>query len=201
MAVAALRGGTGAERVDVATTVRIGAVWGVIGALVMAMYAMAAGATYLGSGFFTPLYHIASTFIEPKPMMTSMQQAMSDQSTFYFSFGPAAVGMMVHLATGVAFGIFFALLGRVVGLRGFGAVIAGGLYGIAVMLFSSFVALPLAASAFGGGEPIRDMPQLVGWSTFSVEHLIFGLVLGVGWSIGTRDVADRTVAVPAGSRA
>jgi hypothetical protein len=54
-----------------------GAGGGVIASLVMAMFAMIAGATYLNSGFFTPLYHIASTFIAPDAMMQSMQVSCS----------------------------------------------------------------------------------------------------------------------------
>jgi len=43
----------------------------------MAMFAMVAAAGYRGSGFFTPLDHIALVSLAPSPMMTSMQHAMS----------------------------------------------------------------------------------------------------------------------------
>jgi hypothetical protein len=45
--------------------VTVGAVGGALGAIVMAMYAMIAAATYQHTGFFTPLYHIASPIIQP----------------------------------------------------------------------------------------------------------------------------------------
>jgi hypothetical protein len=169
-----------AERPHATQLVRLGALWGVIGALVMAIYAMIAGATYLDSGFFTPLYHIASTFIDPQPMMTSMEHAMKGE-TFYLTFGPAGLGMLVHLVVGASYGIVFALLARAGNLVGPASVVVGALYGIAVLLFSSFVGLPIAAALFGGGDPISDMPTMVGWSTFTIEHAIFGLVLGIGW--------------------
>jgi hypothetical protein len=47
---------------------------------------MVAAATYQESGFFTPLYHIASTFIEPTAMETSMQRAM-EGDLYYLSAG------------------------------------------------------------------------------------------------------------------
>lgn len=174
------------EQTDVGAAVRTGAVWGIVAAAVMGMYAMIAGATYLGTGFFTPLYHIASTVIEPSAMMTSMQNAVEGETNFYFAFGPAAVGMMVHFMTGAVYGIAFALIVRALRLSGGTAVAAGAVFGIGVLLFSSFIGLPLAAALFGGGEPIADMPKMVGWTTFTIEHLIYGIVLGAGWLFFTR---------------
>lgn len=31
----------------------------------------------------------------------------------------------------------------------------------------------------GGGDPIRDMPTMVGYPTFIAEHILFGLVIGL----------------------
>ena len=95
----------------------MGAMVGAVASLAMAMYAMIAAATYQGTGFFTPLYHIASVFIEPKTMMTSMQHGMAD-STFYFVFGPAVLGAVIHMMVGygtflvehVMFGLALGLL-------------------------------------------------------------------------------------------
>lgn len=174
------------QRTDLAEALRLGALWGVIAAAVMAVYAMFAGLTYLGSGFFTPLYHIASSVIEPKPMMTSMQKAMEGQTNFHFALGPATTGMIIHLVVGAGYGIIFALVARALRLTRGGAVVAGAVYGVAVLLFSSFVGLPIAAALFGGGDPIRDMPRMVGWTTFTIEHVMFGAILGIGWTIATR---------------
>ncbi|MBA3430906.1 MAG: hypothetical protein H0U16_05435 [Actinobacteria bacterium] len=186
MAVAAADRRFVSEGANVGSVVRTGALWGIIAAAVMAMYAMLAGATYLGSGFFTPLYHIASSVIEPMAMMTSMQSAMEGQGDFYFAMGPAAVGMMIHLATGAVYGILFALLARALRLSGAVALGAGMIFGVGVLLFSSFVGLPIAAALFDGGDPIADMPKMVGWTTFTIEHVMFGAVLGLGWLIVTR---------------
>jgi uncharacterized membrane protein YagU involved in acid resistance len=152
----------------------------------MAMYAMVAGATYLNAGFFTPLYHIASSILPPDTMMTSMQNSMENQDVFHFVLGPAMVGMMIHLTTGAIYGIVFALVARAVRLSGAVAVAVGAAFGVAVMLFSSFVGLPVAAALFGGGDPIADMPKVVGWTTFTIEHVMFGMILGLGWLVAQR---------------
>jgi hypothetical protein len=170
---------------SLANSVRIGALWGLVAAAAMAMYAMVASATYQGTGLFTPLYHIASTFIDPKPMMASMENAAQDR-LFHFELGPALVGMMIHIVVGAAYGAIFGLIARALRLGGLGAVVAGAAYGLAVMVFSSVVGLPIAASVFGGGEPISEMPSMVGWSTFTLEHLIFGAVVGIGYSVASR---------------
>jgi hypothetical protein len=51
-----------------------------------------------------------------------------------------------------------------------------------VMVVMAFVALPVIASLFDGGEPISDMPRLAGWGTFAIEHAIYGAVLGL-WAL------------------
>ncbi len=163
---------------SLAQAVTVGIIGGVLAAFVMAMYAMVAAATYQGTGFFTPMYHIASAFIEPTAMMTSMERAGGDQ-LFYFAAGPAALGMLVHLATGAVYGALFAVIMRATSLHGASVVATGAVFGVAVMLFSSFVGLPATAALFGGGEAISEMPTMVGWTTFTVEHLIYGVVLGV----------------------
>jgi uncharacterized membrane protein YagU involved in acid resistance len=179
------------DRAGLGAAIGTGVLWGVVAAAVMAMYAMIAGLTYLNSGFFTPMYHIASTVIAPEPMMTSMQKAMEGETNFYFTFGPAAVGMMIHFATGIAYGVLFALIARAVRLSGAVAVGAGIVYGAGVLLFSSFIGLPIAAAVLDGGDPIADMPQMVGWTTFTIEHLMFGAILGVGWIAARRKGSDR----------
>jgi hypothetical protein len=52
-------------------------------------------------------------------------------------------------------------------------------FGIVTVLVMSWAVLPAVAELFESGDPISDMPSMVGWGTFTVEHLIFGLVLGV----------------------
>jgi hypothetical protein len=143
--------------------------------------------TYHHVGFFTPLYHIASTFISPTALTTSMEQAAAGHN-FSFTAGPAIVGMIVHLATGAGAGAVFAVIAGL--LRGrlgrAGTVAAGMAYGLVVMGVNAVVGLPLAANLFGGGDRIATMPSMVGWWTFAIEHLIFGMVLAVAVLAGTR---------------
>jgi hypothetical protein len=47
------------------------------------------------------------------------------------------------------------------------------------MVVMAFVALPVIAELFDGGEAISDMPRLAGWGTFTIEHVIYGAVLGL----------------------
>ena len=68
---------------------------------------------------------------------------------------------------------------------------AGVVYGLAVFVFSSFVGLPVAAKITGSGSTISDMASMVGWATFAIEHMLFGLVLG---TIATRSA--RTAGTP-----
>ena len=171
--------------------VRVGAVLGVVAALAMAMFAMVASATYHHTGFFTPMHHIASALIGPDAMMRSMDAGMHG-STFAISFGPALLGLALHLVTGAFWGAIFGLIVSTGWLRGGVGLVAGIVYGLAVMAVMAFLALPVIASLFGGGEPISDMPRLAGWWTFAIEHAIYGAVLGL-WALrrGTEQATAR----------
>ncbi len=149
-------------------TVRLiisGAIAGMVAGAVMAMYAMIASATILHQGFFTPLYGIASPLIGPKAMVTSMQKGL------YLAPGPALLGLIVHMMWSAIFGVIFGLIVRALRLGGGEAVTAGLVYGLLVMLFMSFVVLPIVG--------VAAMPGTIGWPSFTVEHLLFGLTLGL----------------------
>ena len=177
--------------------VRVGALIGVAAALVMGLFAMIASATYHGTGFFTPLHHIASALIAPDAMMRSMEAGMHGD-TFAISAGPALLGLVLHLATGAFWGAVFGLLVSTEWLRGAGGFLAGVVYGLAVMVVMAFVALPLIASVFGGGEPVSDMPKLAGWGTFTIEHAIYGAVLGLWPLLRGSEVSTATPRAAAG---
>jgi uncharacterized membrane protein YagU involved in acid resistance len=155
--------------------VGVGALGGAVGAIAMAMFAMIAAATYQHTGFFTPMYHIASPVIGTDTMMRSM-------GTTYFTAGPAALGLVVHMMVGMVFGAIFGLAASRLGVRGAGAIGAGIVYGLAVMLFMAFFGLPITAAVLRGGNMVSEMATLVGWSTFAVEHAIYGVALGAVWA-------------------
>lgn len=171
-------------------TLGAGVVAGVAAGAAMAMYAMVAAATYQDTGFFTPMYHIASTFIDPKAMETSMKHAMTGD-LFYFSAGPALLGLGVHMAVAVLFGLIFASIVRTFRVQGGVAPVVGVVYGLVVFAVMSLVVLPAVADVFGGGKPISDMPEMVGYGSFAVEHALFGLVLGMWPLTRPQDVVAR----------
>lgn len=163
-----------------------GAIAGVIASLMMAAYAMIAAATYQGSGFFTPMYHIASVFISPDDMMSSMKSATMGGSNFEFFAGGALLGVLIHMMIGAMYGAIFGVLASLTRIRGMALVAAAIAWGGLVFVISSFVGLPLAAAIFGSGDQITNMAELVGYGTFLVEHLIFGLVLGLILFMGAK---------------
>lgn len=163
--------------------VGIGALVGIGAAVVMAMYAMIAAATYQGTGFFTPMYHIASSVLDPSAMMRSMQAAGTGD-TFTLSAGPAVVGLGPHLLTGAFWGAIFGLIVWTARLHGIAGFLLGVVYGLAVLVVMAFIGLPIVAAVLGGGDPISDMPRLAGWGSFTIEHAIYGGVLGL-WPLAS----------------
>ncbi len=152
----------------------IGAIAGMIGGAVMAMYTMIATATYLHMGFFTPMYVIASPLIGRQVLMTSLHQGL-----FYFALGPALLGLVVHMMWAALYGMIFGLIAYGTHLKGAVAVISGLIYGVLVMLFMSFIMVPIV------GAP--NILNLLGWSTWTIGHLLFGLVLGLWPVLRPRD--------------
>lgn len=162
----------------------VGAAAGILASLVMAGYAMGA-AWAKDTGFFTPLYHIASLLSSQDSMMTSMEDAMGG-SAFHFTFGPAVLGAVIHLTTGAAYGAIFGAVVSRLPLSRVLLVGAGLVYGAVVFSISSWLGLPIAAAVFDSGDQIANMAEMAGWGTFVVEHLLYGLVLGGLFALATR---------------
>jgi len=166
-----------------ARAVVIGAGAGVVASLAMAMYAMVA-AYAKDTGFFTPLYHIASLVTDDSDLMRSMTADQMNGDAFTFLLGPALLGAMIHMMAGAAYG---ALFGAIVARfrRGVAGLTAAGMvYGFLVFALSAYVGLPLAAAIFNSGDPIENMAEMAGWGTFVVEHLMYGVALGVLVALG-----------------
>jgi uncharacterized membrane protein YagU involved in acid resistance len=156
-------------------TLVAGAVAGMIAGAVMAMYAMMASATFLHQGFFTPMYGIASPLVGPDAMKTSMGEGL------FFAPGPALVGLVAHMMSSAVFGMIFALIARAVQLRGAGAVAAAVVYGLLIMGVMSVVVLPLLG--------LGAMPGTIGLPSFPMEHVLYGLALGLWVVVRPADVA------------
>ncbi len=158
--------------------VLIGAGAGVIASLAMAMYAMLA-AYAKDTGFFTPLYHIASLLTGDADMMNSMMGAQQNGDAFTFLLGPAILGAVIHMMTGAMYGALFGLIASRLRL-GIAALAGVGLiYGFLVFAFSAYIGLPIAAAIFDSGDPIKNMAEMAGWDTFIIEHLLYGVALGL----------------------
>lgn len=163
---------------SLAVTAVRAALAGAVASVAMGAAAMMAAATYQGVGFFTPLYHIASTVISPSTLMTSMQHAATG-SAFYLAVGPAALGLIIHMMVGAMYAVPFALAAGRRRLTGPALAAAGTAWGAVVFVISSFVGLPIAAAIFGAGDQITHMAARVGYATFLGEHLVYGLALGL----------------------
>lgn len=146
-------------------TIVTGIIAGMVAGAVMAMYAMLASATFLHQGFFTPLYGIASPIVGSSAMATSMQQG------FYLSVGPALIGLIVHMMWSAMFGIAFLLIARLAHIHGAQGILAGLLFGVVVQLFMSLFVLRIVG--------LGTMPGMIGIPSFTVEHLLYGMMLGI----------------------
>jgi hypothetical protein len=145
---------------------------------VMAMYAMTASATFLHQGFFTPLYGIASPIAGQSAMMTSMQRGV------YLALGPALLGLVVHMMWSAMYGVVFGLIARAASLHSASAVIAGVIFGLAIQVVMSVLVLRILGLA--------SMPGTIGLPSFTVEHLLFGLTLGLWVATHPQDITVAT---------
>ncbi|HET7639803.1 MAG TPA: hypothetical protein VFK47_13840, partial [Ktedonobacteraceae bacterium] len=145
----------------------MGAFVGVLGGILMALFVMLATGTYLQMGLFTPLYAIAAPLTGPQALITSLLRG-----SFYLAFGPALLGMVIHLLWAALWGVVFGLLARRLHLTGGLAIISGLVYGVLVMLVMSFIVVPIV------GAP--NLLQGVGTFLFIIAHALFyGLPLGL----------------------
>jgi hypothetical protein len=83
------------------------------------------------------------------------------------------------MMVGAMYGALFAVAATSLRLRGTVLVGAGLVWGAVVFAASSWALLPLTASVFSSGDQITHMAKVVGYPTFLIEHLMFGLALGL----------------------
>jgi len=93
---------------------------------------------------------------------------------------------------GAAFGVVASRLRvGIAALTGIGMA-----YGFLVFATSAYPGLPLAAAVFDSGDPIRNMAEMAGWGTFVIEHLMYGVALGL---LVAKVARTRTTAAVAGA--
>jgi hypothetical protein len=148
-----------------AANARVGALAGLLGGVVMAMWSMVVLAA-TGVGFWASVNLIAHTVWRGAP---------TDGS---FSIAALLLGLMVHMGMSVVFGVILAtLVGRLAGTLP--AVVAGMTFGLVLWLVNQYVIWPAidetTAQAF------------TPW-VLAVGHLMFGLVAA---ALITRQPAGR----------
>lgn len=159
---------------------------GFVASAAMGLVAMVTSATYLGRGFYTPAYHVAFV-MDPNTMVRSLEKA-AEGERFYFSQEAFLFGMAGHIVVAGALGALFAFVAAARRWQGRQALTGGVAFGLAVMAVMSIVVLPAAGALSGAGDPISRMGSEIGWPTFAVLHVIFGLVLGAWLLIRPQDL-------------
>jgi len=102
-----------------------------------------------------------------------MERGMSG-GALHFEFVPAIVGMVVHFMWAAFWGLVFGAILSVTRLAGWPAFAAAIAYGYAVGAIMSAVVMPAV-----GLKPMWEMP---GVTFFLLDHLAFGLPLGI-WAL------------------
>jgi len=89
------------------------------------------------------------------------------------------------------YGVVFALIARAARLHGAWTLVGGVVFGLAVQLVMSVIVLPLVSQDGLVGE--------IGLPSFTVEHLLFGLTLGLWVALRPQDIpADTPARIGAG---
>src|SRR5258707_12488237 len=97
------------------------------------------------------------------------------QPSSWKKLGAPTMGATMKLMLWSAlWGIVFGLIASGLHLRGAAAVIGGMVYGVLIMLVMSFIVAPIV------GAP--NFFQLLAWPTWTIGHLLFGMVVGL-WSV------------------
>lgn len=129
-------------------------VGGLVGAAVMAMWAMIVAAL-MGMGLWAPVQLIAAAWLGTAAMM-------------HVTVGVILVGLMTHMMMGVVLALILVEAFQLLRI-GFGPVrlLWGMLYGLIVWVVSQFVILPAI-------DPMMAT-HMAPWA-FAVAHIMFGLV-------------------------
>ncbi len=104
-----------------------------------------------------------------------------------FDAGAILVGLLSHFAISAIWGALFGLL--FFGMPKAATPIAGAMWGLVVWLVMSYVVLPVVG--------LREMAQSVAPLAAALEHVVFGLVVGLAFIPFQREVpVTRTGATP-----
>jgi len=146
------------------TVIRRGALAGMAGGVVMAMWSMLALAAS-GHGFFTPVNLIAHTIWHGAPLGGG------------FVLGALALGMVVHMATSMMLGVGIAVAAQRLGADRTRGAVLGMAAGLGVWLVNQYAVWPVLDSAASD----RFTPWV-----FALGHVMFGVVAGAAAVSATR---------------
>lgn len=160
-----------ADEVVTAEIFKAGATTGVIGGLLMAAYAMAAGLV-MGQGAFAIPQLIGATFRGPEALLQ----------------GPGIIlwGVVLHLLVSAGFGVLFATLVRRDTPRGV-STLAGVAFALGLFVLMMFVIVPVVNPVMA-----NRVSMMVG--TVLIMHLLFGI--GVGLAPTFRRVFHQKATAP-----
>jgi uncharacterized membrane protein YagU involved in acid resistance len=167
-------------------TLEKGVFFGIVASIPMGVCAMVASATYQARGFYTPAYHVAF-IIDPNTLGMSLAKAGTGER-FFMSRESFVFGLAAHVMVAGVFGALFAVLATKLRLQGNRVLVAGLVYGLAVMVVMSAAVLPAAGRFFEAGPTISDMASEIGWATFAALHAIYGLALGAWIYVRPQDL-------------
>lgn len=142
------------------SVLRAGAIGGLLGGVVMAMWSMIVLAI-IGEGFWTPVNLIAHTIWSGAPLDGA------------FSWGALLLGLAVHMMVSIGLGVAFAVAAQFAGrLAGSRTMVLGGgmVFGIAVWLVNQYLIWPALDSAASDA--------FTPW-VFAIAHLMYGAVVGL----------------------
>lgn len=151
--------------------VKAGAVAGVIGGLVMAVYAIVAGLVLQQGPFAIPRL-IGAAFRGPEALVSG--------------FGTVVWGVVLHLIVSAAFGVLFATLVRRDTPRPV-AMLAGVAFALGLFVLMMFVVVPVVNPVMA-----NRVSMMIG--TMLVMHVLFGF--GLGFAPDLRRVFSRPATVP-----
>jgi hypothetical protein len=115
--------------------------------------------------------------------------AAAPGDAFYWATGAALIGAGIHMMNSMVLGVVFGALARLARLRGLLAVIAGMVFALVVMLVMEWAVQPATEALFGGAPFTTQIPETIGWGTWTVSHLMFGAVVGLWPTLRPNDVA------------
>ncbi|MHB1846089.1 MAG: hypothetical protein ACYCWW_14785 [Deltaproteobacteria bacterium] len=145
------RGSAGGQ-VRAREVVEAGILAGIIGGLLMAMWAMVSAAVQ-GMSFLAPIKLIGATFVGPSALGGSV--------------GILVWGLMLHLTVSAMWGILFASILRRE-TRGGTALLAGVAYGFVILLLMTWVVVPFTNQVMHDRIPMM-------WGSWIIEHVFFGV--------------------------